>query len=98
MSDALLLNAGASWAAYQVGAIEQLVGERRMRFDAYVGCGIGAMHAALLACGAYERIGPFWDSISTWELVRPNLRNPGRHRWSTRRSDGSSPSTSANGP
>jgi predicted acylesterase/phospholipase RssA len=78
MSEALLLNAGASWAAYQVGAIEHLVGERRMRFDAYIGCGIGAMHAALLACGAYERIGPFWDSISTWKLVRPNLRNPWR--------------------
>jgi predicted acylesterase/phospholipase RssA len=78
VSDALLLNAGASWAAYQAGAIEQLVGERRMRFDTYVGCGIGAMHAALLACGAYERIGPFWDSISTWKLVRPNLRNPWR--------------------
>jgi predicted acylesterase/phospholipase RssA len=78
VSDALLLNAGASWAAYQVGVIEQLVGERRMRFDAYVGCGIGAMHAALLACGAYERIGPFWESISTWKLVRPNLRNPWR--------------------
>ena len=78
MSEALLLNAGASWAAYQVGAIEQLVGERRMRFDSYIGCGIGAMHAALLACGAYERIGPFWDSISTWKLVRPNLRNPWR--------------------
>jgi predicted acylesterase/phospholipase RssA len=78
MSEALLLNAGASWAAYQVGAIEQLVGERQMRFDTYVGCGIGAMHAALLACGAYERIGPFWESISTWKLVRPNLRNPWR--------------------
>jgi predicted acylesterase/phospholipase RssA len=78
MSEALLLNAGASWAAYQVGVIEQLMGERRMRFDAYVGCGIGAMHAALLACGAYERIGPFWESISTWRLVRPNLRNPWR--------------------
>ena len=78
MTDALLLNAGASWAAYQVGAIEQLVGERRMRFDSYVGCGIGAMHAALLACGAYERIAPFWDSIATWKLVRPNLRTPWR--------------------
>jgi predicted acylesterase/phospholipase RssA len=74
MSDALLLNAGASWAAYQVGAIEQLVGQRRMRFDHYVGCGIGAMHAALLACGAYEPIAPFWDAISTWKLVRPSLR------------------------
>jgi predicted acylesterase/phospholipase RssA len=76
MTDALLLNAGASWAAYQVGAIEQLLGERRMRFDSYAGCGIGAMHAALLACGAYERIAPFWDA--TWKLVRPNLRNPWR--------------------
>jgi len=78
VSEALLLNAGGSWAAYQVGAIEQLMGERGMRFDAYIGCGIGAMHAALLACGAYERIGPFWDSISTRKLVRPNLRNPWR--------------------
>jgi predicted acylesterase/phospholipase RssA len=76
VSDALLLNAGASWAAYQVGAIEQLIGERRMRFDTYVGCGIGAMHAALLACGAGDRIGPFWDTLSTWKLIRPNLRSP----------------------
>lgn len=76
MADALLLNAGASWAAYQVGAIEHLVGEREMRFESYVGCGIGAMHAALLACGAFDRIGPFWDSIGTWRLIRPNLRAP----------------------
>ena len=74
MSEALLLNAGASWAAYQVGAIDQLIGERRMRFDHYAGCGIGAMHGALLASGAHERIGPFWDSISTWKLTRPNVR------------------------
>jgi predicted acylesterase/phospholipase RssA len=82
MSDALLLGAGASWAAYQVGAIEQLVGERRMEFDAYVGCGVGAMHAALLACGQYEAIGPFWDSINSWKLVRPSLtpwRAPARN-------------------
>jgi predicted acylesterase/phospholipase RssA len=78
MTDALLLNAGASWAAYQVGGIEQLVGERRMRFDTFIGCGIGAMHAALLACGAYERIGPFWDSMSAWKLIRPNVRTPWR--------------------
>ncbi|HZB40731.1 MAG TPA: patatin-like phospholipase family protein [Ilumatobacter sp.] len=78
MTDALLLNAGASWAAYQVGAIEHLMGERRMRFDCFVGCGIGAMHAALLACGAHDRIGEFWNSISTLKLVRPNLRTPWR--------------------
>ena len=48
MSQALLLNAGASWAAYQVGAIDQLIGERRMRFDRYAGCGIGAMHASVI--------------------------------------------------
>jgi predicted acylesterase/phospholipase RssA len=32
----------------------------------------------LLACGAHERIGPFWDSISTWKLIRPNVRKPWR--------------------
>ena len=95
MTEALLLNAGASWAA-QVGAIEQLVGERRMRFDSYVGCGIGdARGTARLR--RYERIGPFWDSIATWKLVRPNLRNPGGRRWSAHRSADSSPSTSASG-
>ena len=76
MRDTLLLNAGASWAAYQIGAIEHIVGERGITFDSYVGCGIGAMNAALLACGEYDALIGFWNSISTRRLVRPNVTSP----------------------
>ena len=78
MRNTLLLNAGASWAAYQIGAIEHLVTERGIEFDSYVGCGIGAMNAALLACGEYDVLIGFWDSISTRRLIRPNVTSPWR--------------------
>jgi NTE family protein len=74
VSRALVLNAGAGWAAYQVGALEVLVGERDLRFDHLVGCGIGAMNAGLVACGRLEELSRFWDSIGTWALVRPSAR------------------------
>ena len=74
MSRALLLNAGAGWAAYQMGALDVLVGERGLHFEHLVGCGIGAMNAGLVACGRLEELSRFWDSISTWSLVRPSAR------------------------
>lgn len=76
MGNTLLLNAGASWAAYQIGAIEHLVEELGLEFDSYLGCGIGAMNAALLACGEYDALIRFWDSISARRLIRPNVTSP----------------------
>jgi hypothetical protein len=92
VSEALLLNAGGLAPG---GAIEQLVGERGMRFGAHRR-GIGAIRA-LLACGACERIGPFWDDLDP-ETVRPNLRNPWRAPVASAPRVGSLPSTSTTGP
>jgi predicted acylesterase/phospholipase RssA len=78
MKRAIVLNAGASWAAYQVGVLQHLVKELGMEFDLYAGTGIGAMHAALLACDEFDALVRFWDGIGPWHLVRPNLRNPWR--------------------
>lgn len=74
MSSALLLNAGAGWAAYQMGAIEHLAVRARYEFDQVVGCGIGAMNGAFVACGEVAALGSFWDRIATWRLVRPSPR------------------------
>ena len=74
MTGALLLNAGASWAAYQVGAIEHLVGDRDLHFDQVVGCGVGGMNGAFVACGKVAELSEFWDRVNTMRLVRPSLR------------------------
>jgi predicted acylesterase/phospholipase RssA len=74
VSRALVLNAGASWAAYQVGALRHVVGERGLRFDLLAGTGIGAMNAAFVACGEFEALGEVWRRMSLRRLVRPTLR------------------------
>lgn len=76
MTRALVLNAGASWAAYQVGALRHVIGERNVTFDLYAGTGIGAMNAALVACGAFEALEQFWDGIGVRRLVTVNTRTP----------------------
>lgn len=88
MTRALVLNAGASWAAYQVGALEHLVGDRGETFDHHVGCGIGAMNAAFVACDELDALTTFWDAIGTWRLARPSptpwrapLRNSPQRRF-----------------
>lgn len=75
---ALVLNAGASWAAYQIGALRHLVSERGLRFDLCAGTGIGAMHAAFVACGQLEMLEDLWARIGLRRLVRPNWRQPWR--------------------
>lgn len=76
MKRALVLNAGLSWAAYQAGAIRHLVVEQGLRFDLCAGTGIGAMNAALVACGAVPALDDFWDSVRLRKLLRPNFRTP----------------------
>jgi predicted acylesterase/phospholipase RssA len=71
---ALVLNAGAAWAAYQVGALRHLVGERRTDFDLLAGTGTGAMNAAFVACGEFEALVDLWRRMTARRLVRPTLR------------------------
>ena len=78
MTRALVLNAGSSWGAYQIGALEYLVGRRRQHFDVCAGTGIGAMNAAFVACGKFDELTRFWDTIRMRSLVTPHLRAPWR--------------------
>jgi predicted acylesterase/phospholipase RssA len=73
---ALVLDAGSSWAAYQVGALGKIVRDQDDAFDLYAGTGIGAMNAAFVACGALGALEDLWDGIGLRALVRPSLRRP----------------------
>jgi predicted acylesterase/phospholipase RssA len=74
MTDALVLNARSSWAAFQVGALRYVVGERGRRFQLHAGTGIGAMNAAFVACGELPALDAWWRSARLGQLVRPAVR------------------------
>lgn len=75
MTRALVLNAGSSWAAYQVGALGWVV-RKQQPFKLVAGTGIGAMNGAFVACGQLEALEDFWSRIRAVDLVRPALRRP----------------------
>src|SRR5205807_3796519 len=76
MKRALVLNSCISWAAYQVGALRHLVGDRAMHFDLCAGTGMGAMNAALVACGEFLALEAFWKHIGLRRLLTFNWRAP----------------------
>lgn len=75
MTRSLVLNAGSSWAAYQVGALGWVV-RKQPPFDLVAGTGIGAMNGAFVACGQLEALEAFWARIRATDLARPSLRRP----------------------
>ena len=75
---ALVLNAASSWGAYQAGALRHLVGNMGLRFDLCAGTGIGAMNAALVACGELDALQEWWAHVSLRRLISPNRRAPWR--------------------
>jgi predicted acylesterase/phospholipase RssA len=70
---AVVLNAGSSWAAYQVGALRALADTGR-RVDLWAGSGIGAMNATLAACGEVAALEEFWDGLTTARLLALSRR------------------------
>ncbi len=76
MNNALILNSGSSWAAYQIGALRKLVEEERLHFDICAGTGIGAMNAAFIACGEWEALKVFWQRINKRKLLSINWKSP----------------------
>lgn len=46
---ALVLSGGGSKGAYQVGALEYILGEKRVSYDAFCGVSVGAINAAFLS-------------------------------------------------
>lgn len=69
MSRALVLNAGASWCAYQVGALRPLGEGDQPPFDVCAGTGLGAMNAAFFACGQLPALEDFWSTLRLVDLV-----------------------------
>src|SRR2546421_9872687 len=78
MKRALVPNSGAWWAAYQIGALRHLVVDRAMHFELLAGTGIGAMNAALVACGEFSALEAFWKRIRIGSLITFNWRTPWR--------------------
>jgi len=76
MNNALILNSGSSWAAYQIGALKKLVEEEHLHFDICAGTGIGAMNAAFIACGEWEALKVFWQRINKRKLLSVNWNSP----------------------
>jgi predicted acylesterase/phospholipase RssA len=76
MKRALVLNAGLSWTAYQIGALRHLIVDRAMHFDVCAGTGTGAVNAAFVACGEFVALEAFWKGIGLRRLVALNWRAP----------------------
>lgn len=74
MKRALVLNAGASWCAYQVGALRHLLEARRWHFDLLAGTGIGAMNCAFVACGQFAALESFWSGLRLTDLLPSRRR------------------------
>lgn len=76
MKRTLVLNSGASWASYHIGALECLVEDRGLSFDYCAGTGIGAMNAAFVACDAFGALKEFWHDIGWFKLISVNWQHP----------------------
>jgi predicted acylesterase/phospholipase RssA len=71
---ALVLNAGASWCAYQVGALRHLVNERQLHFDVCAGTAMGAMNAAFVACGQLPALEELWSNLRPADILPSRRR------------------------
>jgi len=74
---ALVLSGGGAKGAYQVGALQHLVGELQIKYDAYCGTSVGAINAAHLAqYGAGEEflgaatLTKLWEALETKRVYR----------------------------
>lgn len=69
---ALTLEGGGARGAYQVGALRALY-ENKFRFEAVVGTSIGAINAAFIAQGDFDKLCNMWETLSFKDLL--NLDN-----------------------
>ena len=69
---ALTLEGGGARGAYQVGALKALY-ENKFKFEAVVGTSIGAINAAFIAQGDFDKLCNMWETLSFKDLL--NLDN-----------------------
>ena len=68
MTRALVLGGGGSRGAYEIGAWQALR-ELDVRFDGVYGTSIGALNAALVAQGDFERAAALWENVTVGQIV-----------------------------
>jgi NTE family protein len=87
----LVLEAGGARGAYQIGVIKALM-ENGYRFNGFVGTSIGAINAAMLAQGDFDKALEFWANITMEDIfdldaqlllqfvdyknIKPNIKLP----------------------
>jgi len=77
---ALVLAGGGAKGAYQIGAWKAFK-ELGIEFEAVTGASVGALNAALIAQGDFEKAEKLWDEMSLEKIVciPPALINENRH-------------------
>ena len=71
MKRGLALEGGGARGAYHIGAVKALI-ENGYTFDGFVGTSIGAVNAAVLAQGDFEKALDIWTNISLEQLFDEN--------------------------
>lgn len=69
----LVLSGGGGKGAYQIGCWQALREFGADGFGVIAGTSVGALNAALIAQGAYEKARAVWFDISPWHVLRFNL-------------------------
>ena len=68
----LALEGGGSRGAYHIGVVKAYL-EAGYKFDGFVGTSIGAINAAILAQGEFEKAEELWTEISTSQLFDDDI-------------------------
>jgi len=68
----LALEGGGSRGAYHIGVVKAYL-EAGYQFDGFVGTSIGAINAAILAQGEFEKAEELWTEISTSQLFDDDI-------------------------
>lgn len=75
---ALVLSGGGAKGAFQVGAVQHLLGELRREYDIYTGISVGALNSAFLAMyrsgmeeDAAAELAAVWSTVNDARIYRP---------------------------
>lgn len=74
MKTALVLSGGGAKGAFQVGALDYLINEKKVNFDIVCGVSVGALNASMVAQGDYDTLKEIWLGIkSTGDIFHQRL-------------------------
>jgi predicted acylesterase/phospholipase RssA len=73
MTDGVFLTPGAARAAYQVGAVQELV-RAGVRFEVVVACSVGALNGGFVATGQVDRLAELWGGWRSRDILGVDWR------------------------